>query len=278
MPDHDEKEHAMIEKTNKPRPSRRDMDKARERKFYGRAACLALFELRRKDVIRVYVTEALVKEFSHVLKWCAQNKKAYHILTDANLEKVAETGHHEGVCFIATERPFLSLLDLFDIAQQQKNPMCLLMLDGVSNPHNLGAIFRSAAHLGVSYIIATETSVPSVAGALARVAEGAAEHVQVVRCGDLTTAMGPLRKLGFSFAATHVSTGKSLFKSTIAPRTVLCMGSESSGLSKAIIDKADICLNIPGTGRVESLNVATATALLMCEYARQNQTLTDSGS
>ena len=239
----------------------------KELKYYGIHACLALSEKRRQDIIRVYLDESNVKTFSPLLKWCAAEKKVYRILPPAELNKVADSIHHEGICIQAKELPPLKEAE-FRLMLGKSLKTCLLYLDGIQNPHNIGSIIRTAAHFGVPYILGE--NLPSLSPSACRIAKGGAEIVRLV---SLTTPLETLRWLkaqGFSFVGTSSHRGTSLFQYSFSPRSILAMGSESTGVSEQLL-KTGSLVQIPGTSAVESLNVSVATALCLGEYTRQHK-------
>lgn len=137
----------------------------------------------------------------------------------------------------------------------------------MGNPHNLGAILRSAAHFGVSALLLPRHSSLALSGAAARVAEGGAEAVPLVRLGQDDAAIAQLHAAGFRLAATLVRGGDDLFRAALPPRLVYVLGAEGEGMSPALAAACDLRLSIPGTGAVESLNVAAATAVLLAQWA-----------
>jgi TrmH RNA methyltransferase len=139
----------------------------------------------------------------------------------------------------------------------------------VGNPHNVGAILRSAAHFGVSAILLPKHSNLTLSGAAARVAEGGAEVVPFVRLGREDNSLSQLRGAGFSLVATVVRDGLPLFEAPIPERVVYVLGAEGEGMSSALAGLCDLRVSIPGSGKVESLNVAAATAVLLAEWARR---------
>jgi TrmH RNA methyltransferase len=240
----------------------------KELKYYGLHACLAIWKKRPKDIIRVYLDETNVTVFKALLKWCAENKKAYHIVASDELQKVSESVHHEGVCILAKQLPILSA-DEF-VASLDKPKICLLYLDGVQNPHNIGSILRSCAHFGVPYVLGEQGKLPALSPSACRIAKGGSELVRLVSLPTPLKTLQALKAKGFTFVSTSSHGGTSLFKSKFGPKTVIIMGSETSGVSETLFSLAPNKVQIPGTGDVESLNVSVATSLCIGEYARQH--------
>lgn len=241
----------------------------RELKYFGVAACLALWRARPHDVIRIYLEESLIPQFAEMLRWAAAKHRAYHIVSAADLERLTESIHHQGVCVLARERSPLEFNDLLGLVKERRGPQLLAYLDGVENPHNLGAIVRSCAHFGVRFILGAEGRLPRLSPSACRVAEGGAEQVGIVRLRQAARQLKQLQELGFQAVATAGGRGTPLYQHTFAPRTILIVGAEQHGVSAPIFELADRTLRIPGTGAVESLNVSVAFAVCAGEYYRQ---------
>ena len=253
-----------------PRSDEQDSSTVRERKYYGVNACLELWQQRPEDVIRVYLIERRLAEFSELLKWCAAKKKAYHIVPPEEISKVSQTNHHEGICILAKAKEAESFEDdiLPDLLRTAP-PQTLLFLDGVENPHNLGSIMRVAAHFDVSCIFGEKDKLPSLSGAAARVSAGASEKIRLAESAAPLASLRRLKDEGFTLIATSSHKGTAIFDHRFSEKTVLLIGAEGAGLAPEVIKLANTTLTIPGTGEVESLNVATATAVMLAERWRQ---------
>ncbi|AOX61708.1 rRNA methyltransferase [Stenotrophomonas sp. LM091] len=245
-----------------PPPPGRGSDELR---LYGWNAVQALFEHRPQALRKLYLTEALIPRMQPVLKWCVANRVGYRVVEDGDLNKLAATTHHEGLVADVLRAPMLALDEWLATLPAGK-PVLALWLDGVGNPHNFGAILRSAAHFGVAGLLLPPDSTLALSGAAARVAEGGAEAVPLVRLPALPEAMAQLRAAGLSLAATLVESGDDLFATALPSRLVYVMGAEGEGMDRALAQDCDHQVSIPGTGVVESLNVASATAVLLAQW------------
>jgi RNA methyltransferase, TrmH family len=241
----------------------------RELRLYGVNACLASFAKRPEALRKVYLLEARIPQFKAVLAFCVQHKLGYRVVEEQDLAKLTSSAHHEGICFdlLPNEEQNLSHW----LQQLPQGPCVAIWLDGIGNPHNLGAILRSAAHFDVSAILLPKQDTIGLSGAAARVAEGGAEYVPLVRLGRSENAIAQLTSTGFQLAATVVRGGQSLYKVTLPERLVLVMGAEQMGVDKQLSDIANFQLGIPGSGKVESLNVSAATAVVLSEWKRQHR-------
>ncbi|MCW0370606.1 MULTISPECIES: TrmH family RNA methyltransferase [Xanthomonas] len=232
-----------------------------ELRLYGLNAVRAVYARRPEAIRKLYLSEARIPALQPLLKWCVANRVGYRVVDEADLHKLAASSHHEGVVADVLRVAPLALADWLQALAP--GPALALWLDGVGNPHNFGAILRSAAHFGVGAILLPEQAALALSGAAARVAEGGAEAVPLVRLPPTMQAQAQLRGAGFALAATLVDGGDDLFASALPQRLVYVMGAESDGMDRDFAQACDLRLSIPGSGAVESLNVAAATAVLL---------------
>jgi TrmH RNA methyltransferase len=249
-----------------PAPHKRNTD---EMRIYGLNACLAMFAKRPHDLRKVYLLESRLADLKAVLAWCVQKKLGYRVVDNQDLDKLTASQHHEGVCFDVRRKAPVTLSNLMQMIPRTPQPALLLWLDGVGNPHNVGAVLRSAANFGAHGVIVSAETANALSGAAYRVAEGGAEAIALAQIAPGEDVLGPLKNFGFDIAATVVREGESLYSSRLPKRTVIVLGAEGPGLKRSLIDRADIHLTIPGSGAVESLNVAASAAVLLGEYFRQ---------
>jgi RNA methyltransferase, TrmH family len=252
-----------------PQHADREESAAREVRLYGLNACLAAFAKRPQALRKVYLTEARIPALKPVLAWCVKHRLGYRVVEDDDIARLTGSRHHEGVCFEMLRVPALDIAHLLAAQPAAPAASLLLWLDGVGNPHNLGALLRSAAHFGAAGVIVPEQSQLDVSGAAARVAEGAAELVPLARAPSSAQTRDALHAAGYTLVATVPRDGEPLYDATLPPRLVLVFGAEGEGMSGALIDSADIRLTIPGSGAIESLNVAASVAVVLGEYWRQ---------
>lgn len=240
-----------------------------ESRVHGENACRVCFTERPDAVVKMYLQPEYAGRFADVMKYLAANKKAYHLVDAAELEKIAGSQHHGGVVLVVKKRENMNVASYLTLNRKHKKD-CLLALDGVGNPHNLGAIARSCAHFGVSGILMTEPDLLQ-SGAAARTAEGGLEFVQGLSCESLPLALQLCKQAGYTLITTSSHAGKSLYQTTLPAKVVIVFGEEMDGVSQAVANNAEIALQIPGSGKVESLNVSVAASLILGEWYRQQQ-------
>ena len=241
----------------------------RELRLHGLNACLAMFAHRPQDLRKVWLLESRIPKLKSVLAHCVQHRIGYTVVGDEDLQKLSGSAHHEGVVFGVVPNAEGNLSEW--LRTLPAGPQLAIWLDGVGNPHNLGAILRSAAHFGVAGLLLPKDSPLALSGAAARVAEGGAERVPMVRLGRTDNSLAQLRSAGFVPAATLVRGGQPLYGTALPERLLLMMGAEQTGVDPLLAEASALRLGIPGSGAVESLNVAAATAVFLGEWWRQRR-------
>lgn len=241
--------------------------RAEETRVYGENACQALFQSRPEAIVRAWFIQSVTPRFKEALRWMAANRKAYHVVDEAELTKASGTEHHGGVCFLIKKRNGTTVKQWVSQAGTQD---CVLALEDVSNPHNLGGMMRSCAHFGVKGVVVQDAALLE-SGAAIRTAEGGAEHVQPITGDSIVDVLDDFRQAGYTVVTTSSERGKPLFKTELPEKMVLVLGQEFDGLPDAARDASDLCVKIDGTGHVESLNVSVATGVLLAEWWRQNK-------
>ncbi len=250
-------------------PARLRQQEQQESRVLGENACRVCFTERPDAVIKMYLHSDYAPRFADVMKYLAKQKRAYHLVDNAELEKISGSQHHGGVVLVVKKKDSISIASYLTLHKKKKQD-CLLALDGVGNPHNLGAIARSCAHFGVSGIILTAPDALQ-SGAASRTAEGGLEFVEALQTDHLPLALKLCKEAGYTLITTSSHAGVSLYQSQLPAKVVVVFGEEMDGVSKAVANSAEIALQIPGTGKVESLNVSVAASLILGEWYRQRQ-------
>jgi TrmH RNA methyltransferase len=261
-------DHGGISGRSQIDPEQLRRQRLEETRIYGENACQAMFQNRPDAIVRAWFVQSVTPRFRDALKWMAANRKAYHVVDEEELTKASGTEHHGGVCFLIKKR---NGLEAETYLQQASAKDCVLALENVGNPHNLGAIMRSCAHFGVQGVILQDTAMLE-SGAAVRTAEGGAEHIKGIDADGFTSVLNQFRDAGYTIVTTSSHKGSTkLAEAQLPEKMVLVLGQEGDGLSDSIWEDGDIRLSIGGTGRVESLNVSVATGIMLAEWWRQNK-------
>lgn len=201
-------------------------------------------------------------------KALAAAKKVYRCVEPTELEKIAGTIHHGGIVAVVPA-PALAQPSDADVAHWAAKRTPVVLLDRIGNAHNLGAIARTAGFFGVTHVVVprhAQAAMPSEAAY--RVAEGGLESVEVFRVEDLAKFARALAASGYEVvgAATRGGRPETLTHGTPAKPVALVLGNEEHGLSPEVAAACTRLVTIPGTGKVESLNVSVAAAVLLWEF------------
>ena len=229
----------------------------------GLPAVSALFATSPERVERLFFDDRMKPLTGAFCMALARARKPYRVVPPDELERVAGTVLHGGIVALAQPRP-LAEFDLAAAERWAKDGQPLLLLDGIGNPHNLGAIARTAAFFGLPRLVLSDH--PEQAGpsdASYRVAEGGLEHVAVFRAPRFAPALKALRR-HYHVVGTALGKGQPLdaLRREGKP-TALVLGNEEDGLPRATLDACDTVVTIPGTGAVQSLNVSASAAILI---------------
>jgi TrmH RNA methyltransferase len=231
----------------------------------GLAAVEALFASDASRVERLFFEPRLARMLANARRALAKTHKPYREVEADELARIAGTVRHGGVVAVARPNPLLAL-DPGLAAGWIRDGRALLILDGIGNPHNLGAIVRSAAYFGVRRIVLAERSEQALPSAASyRVAEGALDRVILYRA-KLPAALPALKRF-YRIVGTAPRDGVALAQFRSERPVALIFGNEESGIDPAILALCDTVvtipgLPIPGSGQVQSLNVAAAAAVL----------------
>ncbi|MCH2546942.1 MAG: 23S rRNA (guanosine(2251)-2'-O)-methyltransferase RlmB [Alphaproteobacteria bacterium] len=226
--------------------------------LFGRHAVFAALANPTRDFRRLLVT----KNSGEHLPDLPQELHPQTVETQEINRVVPRDAVHQGY---ALEVLPLQEADL-DILAHTERP--ILLLDQITDPHNIGAILRSAAAFDAAGIVLTKHGAPEETGTLAKSASGALELVPVVRVANLVQAMEQLKSAGYWVAGMDGSATQTLCEAKLSPKTALVMGAEGSGLRRLTQEKCDLLVKLPISSKMESLNVSNAAAIALYELNR----------
>jgi TrmH RNA methyltransferase len=230
---------------------------------YGLRAGIAAMEARPKDVVRV----ACAREVAETVERAAK-RAPFAVLAERELERIASSSHHEGLCVEMRPRKWTSPQEVADLLAKKKG--AALALDRVRNSYNVGAILRSAAFFGAdALILGTPAPHPGLDANAVRVAEGGAERVVLSRTTDLADTLARAKTRGIRVVGTDGQAKTSALAHAFARPTIVVLGNEREGLGPRVRRECDELVAIPGSGAVESLNVGVAAGILLARIFGQ---------
>jgi 23S rRNA (guanosine2251-2'-O)-methyltransferase len=190
-------------------------------------------------------------------------------LSRQELDKLTENANHQGVVAISEQQKKYSEKDLEDILENLDEPALLLILDGVQDPHNLGAILRSADAAGVHAVIAPKDKAVGITSTVSKVASGAAETIPFIQVTNLARTMEMLKEKNIWIYGAAGEAENTLYQTKLSGSVAIVLGAEGSGLRRLTRDLCDVLLKIPMQGSVSSLNVSVAAGVFLFEVVRQ---------
>lgn len=204
-------------------------------------------------------------KLQEIIDLCRQQKVALRFEPRDALDRIVNGAAHQGVVAIAAAHEYAARKDVLDGAK------CVVLLDGVEDPHNLGAIIRSAHAAGADAVIIPERRAAGLTETVAKSSAGAIEHIPVVRAGNVRQEMERLKQRGFWIYGLD-ERGETLYTDVdYTPPTAFVLGGEGKGLHEHVRKQCDFVVRIPMAGAVASLNVSVAAGVVLFEWRRRQR-------
>jgi len=184
------------------------------------------------------------------------------------LDQLSETGHHQGVIAIAAAYEYAEMEDLFEAAEKKGEAPFFLLLDNIEDPHNLGAIIRTANLAGAHGVIIPKNRAVGLTATVARTSAGALNYTPVVKVTNLVKTIEELKKRGLWFVCADMG-GTRMYDLDLKGPIGLVIGNEGAGVSRLVKEKCDMAAAIPMKGDIDSLNASVAAGVLCYEIVRQ---------
>ena len=235
---------------------------------YGRNAVKELLGSGR-DIEKIYVQSGEKEGSINLLIGIASERKIPIIEYDKNkLDNMCAGARHQGIVAYAAEHNYSTVDEILEYAESKGEKPFIVVLDGVEDPHNLGAIIRSAECCGVHGIIIPKRRAVGLTATVAKASAGAIEHMRVAKVTNLPTAIDELKEKGLWIYGADMD-GQRVYDSDLKGSCAIVMGSEGFGISRLVKEKCDFIVSIPLYGAVNSMNVSCAAAIILAEAARQ---------
>lgn len=229
-----------------------------------------LVRARPRDVAIVYVAEgAASPELERALAAARDRAIPVEVRPRAHVAEMAGGGAHQGVVAVAGAYRYVSVADIVAAAAAQHEPPLLLVLDGITDPQNLGALVRSAEVLGGHGVVIPDKQAAPVTGATVKASAGATERTRIARVGRLVATLDELRERGMRVLGADGERGEDAAAVDLRGPVALVIGAEGRGMREAVARRCDGFVRVPQRGRVASLNASAAGAILLYEAARQ---------
>jgi 23S rRNA (guanosine2251-2'-O)-methyltransferase len=243
---------------------------AKAEHHYGLHAIEALLSRQPEQVLNLFVLQGREDErLSHVLKLAKTHGVSVQKASRETLNKLADSPQHQGVVAAVRPLPVFDETDLERLLEQHTQPL-LLILDQITDPHNVGACLRTAAAMGVTAVIAPRDRAAGLTPTARKVAAGGAEVVPFIQVTNLARSMQWLKDQGVFMVGTLLDdTAKPLEQCALTGAIGIVMGAEDTGMRRLTRDSCDQLAYIPMSGRLQSLNVSVACGMALYEVCRQ---------
>lgn len=207
-----------------------------------------------------------------LLKNARQKNIPVQFIPSSALKRKTNSEKHQGIIAILTAHSVLDLDELLYKSRLQKDPPILALLDGIEDPHNLGAIIRSAEGAGLSGMIIQQRHSAPLSSVVTKASAGAVSYFPIARVGNLAQAVDRLKQEGFWIVGSDERSDINYWDLPLAEQTAIIVGNEGKGIRRLLKEKSDYLVRIPMYGKTESLNASVAAALLFYEFRRQRET------
>ena len=234
----------------------------------GRNAVLEAFRSG-KTVDRLYVLDGCQDGPVLTIKREAKKQDTIIKYVDKDrLDQMSQTGHHQGVIAVSAAYDYSEMEDIFANAEKKGEAPFIIILDGIEDPHNLGAIIRTANLVGAHGVIIPKNRAVGLTATVARTSAGALNYTPVVKVTNLSKTIEELKEKGLWFVCADME-GEVMYDLNLTGPIGLVIGNEGEGVSRLVKEKCDFVAKIPMKGDIDSLNASVAMGVLSFEIARQ---------
>ena len=208
--------------------------------------------------VRTIIREA--KKYDTIINYVSKER----------LDQMSETGKHQGVIAVAAAYEYAEVEDILALAAEKGEPPFIFLLDNIEDPHNLGAIIRTANLAGAHGVIIPKRRAVGLTATVARTSAGALNYTPVAKVTNLSKTIEELKKQGMWFVCADMG-GESMYRLNLTGPIGLVIGNEGEGVSRLVKEKCDYIASIPMKGDIDSLNASVAAGVLAYEIVRQRQ-------
>ena len=234
----------------------------------GRNAVLEAFRAG-KTIDRLFILDGCQDgPIKSILREAKKGDTIINFVKKERLDQISETGKHQGVIAYAAAYEYAEVSDILKAAKDKGEAPFIIILDGIEDPHNLGAMIRTANQAGAHGIIIPKRRAVGLTATVAKTSAGAINYTPVAKVTNLSATMEDLKKEGLWFVCADMD-GEAMYKQNLTGPIGLVIGSEGEGVSRLVKEKCDFTARIPMYGDIDSLNASVAMGILAYEIVRQ---------
>lgn len=223
-----------------------------------------------RPVDKVYIAAGDTDRALARLAALAKQAGAVVVETDRRkLDMMSATGAHQGVIAVTAAHSYASMEDIFARAEESGEQPLIVVCDELTDPHNLGAIMRTAECAGAHGVIIPKRRSVGLTAVVGKASAGAVEYMPVVRVNNITAALRELKERGVWVYGTAADGAQTLYGADLKGASAIVIGNEGDGISRLVAENCDVMLSIPMKGKISSLNASAAASILLYEAVRQ---------
>ena len=239
----------------------------------GRNSVLELLESG-KDINKIFVAKGERQGSINKIIGKAKDSKVVIVETDKRkLDEMSQTGNHQGVIAIIPPFEYCDVDEILKVAKEKNEDPFIIILDGIEDPHNLGAIIRTAETAGAHGVIIPKRRAVGVNSTVNKSSAGAVEYMKVARVNNITETMNYLKEQGLWIIGTDIDTDKYYYNQDMTGPIAIVIGSEGFGMSRLVKENCDILVKIPMKGNITSLNASVSAGIVMYEVVKQSKNI-----
>jgi 23S rRNA (guanosine2251-2'-O)-methyltransferase len=189
----------------------------------------------------------------------------------SRLDELSGNGNHQGVLAMRPAVPYADVEDMLELAKSKGEEPFLVLLEGITDPRNLGAVIRTAEAAGVHGVVIPKRRSCGLGATVSKTSSGAIEHMLIARVTNMSETIKKLKKLGLWIACADME-GTDLYEADLGGPIALVIGSEGTGVGRLVSEKSDFMVKVPMLGRIPSLNASVAAGIIMYEVVRRRRT------
>lgn len=209
------------------------------------------------------------KQFTDLVQLARSRRIPIHVQPPASFDRMVPNGKHQGVVAVVSAKAYQTEDTILAGAARRHEPPLLVILDGVEDPHNLGAVLRTAEGAGVHGVFIPERRAVGLTSVVAKASAGAIDHIPVARVTNMSRSIESLKTAGVWIYGVTPSASKNFTDVDLREPVGLVLGGEGTGIRPGVLHHCDECVRIPLRGQVQSLNVSAAAAIVLFEAVRQ---------
>lgn len=238
--------------------------------IYGRNPVIEALEAGKTTMDKILIQEGLRhSQIGYIRNLAKERGLLYRMVDKRKLDLLCEGENHQGVIALAAAHTYAELEDILAIAKKKNEPAFLVIAEGITDPHNLGSIIRTANAVGAHGVVIPKNRSVPLNATVSKVSAGAVEYTPVARVTNIPQTLERLKKEGLWIVGTDLAGTQTHYECDLTGALGIVIGSEGDGMSRLVRESCDFLVKIPMIGEIESLNASVAAGVLLYEAVRQ---------